>query len=95
MKKDFIIAALAFAVLFALLFKPAPAPSMRMGQPMYDKASGRYICELTFGSDGYASIEFRSTDAAIAFSRLSGVEVVMRAAPIRTARSEVVVEASK
>ena len=95
MKKDMLIGALSLAVLFALLFKPAPAPAMRMGQPMYDRDRNAFMSELTFGANGYAVVYFRTPELAAEFARLSSVEVVMRAAPVWVARSEVVVEATR
>lgn len=95
MKKNLLIAALSLAVLFLFAFKPAPAPAMRMGQPIYDRDRGAFFSELTYGKDGFAVVYFRTPELAAEFARLSGVEIVMRAAPVRIARSDVIVEAAK
>lgn len=95
MKKNLLIAALSLAVLVSLFFHPSPPPAMRMWQPMYDKASGLFLCELHFGQDEFATITFRTPQDAVKFAQIRGVEIVMRAAPVRVARSDVVVEAVK
>jgi len=95
MKKNLLIAALSLTVFFSLLFRPAPGAAMRMGQPIFDRDQGAFFSELTYGKDGFAVVYFRTPELAAEFARLSGVEIVMRAAPVRIARSEVVVEAAK
>jgi len=95
MKKNLLIAALSLTVFLSLLFRPAPGATMRMGQPIYDRDRNAFFSELTYGHDGFAVVYFRTPELAAEFARLSGVEVVMRAAPVRIARSDVVVEATK
>lgn len=95
MKKNLLIAALSLAVLLSFAFDRAPAPAMRMGQPIFDRDRSAFMSELFFGQDGFAVVYFRTPELAAEFARLSSVEIVMRAAPVRIARSEIVVEAQE
>ena len=83
------VTALALAVL------PDPTPEITMGQPMFDRATNSFIAEISLGDEGYAVIHFRNTDLASQFARIPGVEVVMRAPPVKVVRSDVVVEAGR
>ena len=93
MKKNMLIAALSLAVLSALLFKPAPAPALRMGQPLTLDGT-QYVAQVYFAG-GYGAIAFDSKTSMEQFARLPGVEVIRKADPISTARSEVVAEAQE
>ena len=81
--KRFISAILATAILTAC------APTMRMGQPLTLDGT-QYVAQLYFPG-GYGAIAFDSKQSMEQFSRMPGVDVIPAAAPIRTARSEVVV----
>lgn len=80
--KRFLGAILATAILTAC------APTMRMGQPLTLDGT-QYVVQLYFPG-GYGAIAFDSKQAMEQFARMPGVSME-RAAPIRTARSEVVV----
>ena len=91
MKKRLIQAALCLAAFLAAWILRAPA--LRMGQPLTLDGT-QYVAQVYFAG-GYGAIAFDSKTSMEQFARLPGVEVVKKAAPIRTARSEVVVEAVK
>lgn len=85
-----------FALVLALAFVvlPDPTPAITMGQPIFDQSVNSFISEISFGEGGYAVIYFRNTDQATEFANLAGVEVVMRALPVKIVPSDIVVAAS-
>lgn len=81
---------LGAAVLVAVL--TACTPAMRMGQPLTLDGT-QYVAQLYFPG-GYGAIAFDSRECMEQFARMPGVRME-RAAPIRTVRSDVVVEATR
>ena len=90
MKKALYLAALsmAAALIGSGIARAFPAPTLRMGQLAYDRDRSEYRADLAFGQDGRAVLLFNTPEQAQEFAQLRGVEIVMRAAPVRIARSE-------
>ena len=95
MKKALYLAALSMvaALIGSGIARAFPAPALRMAQPLTMDGT-QYVAQVYFAG-GYGAIAFDSKKSMEQFARLPGVEVMRKAAPIRTARSEVVVEAEE
>lgn len=67
------------------------AVSFTMGQPL--SFDGQKFTAQLYFPGGYGAIVFDSPEDMLKFARLPNVDIVPKAAKVRTARSDVVVEA--
>lgn len=86
-----IFAAVVGAVYVAIAPHRLPTPKLEISHWIAGSRDGAYVCQLYYGDSG-AAISFASEKDFEAFVNLPYVKVIATPAPIRTARSEVVVE---
>lgn len=68
--------------------------SLRMGQVIAEPGGEFFIATLVFPG-GFGAVSFATPDDALRFARLSCVAIEKKAAPVKVARSEVIVEAQE
>ena len=97
MIKKWRLYAFAAVLLAATVFQVSQirASRIRMSHWIGGASFGAFVSQLYFPNGGYAAIAFDTEAAFNSFASMPQVDVVLTKAPIRTTRSEVVVEASK